>query len=1218
MMPWRAAAVTGGYLVSWLALDFFGYVIRVAPGASVWNPANGLSLALVCVFGPRTIPLLLVGPLISGWLLWMPDAPMAVVANAVACAAGFGIAGWLLHTRRTDARLETLNGAAAFIGFALIGGFVASGLSAAAMVWTGALAQSDLARSTLTLWAGDTLGIFGLGPFFLRAMLWVKSAPYESQAARHEPKPRARPRVLLALIQAVALILAVAASPYRWGVFDDSPTQFILIAVVWIALSHGAAGAAVAVVAVNLGLLILKHFGNLPLALQDQQLLLAAVGIAGILVGAAVSEARKRSDQLAQSRTELDRRRAAAEAQKEIEINYSHAQEIAGIGSYRWDALTGEVWWSDKFYRLLGVEPGSIEPKTLTFHDFVHPDDRGQMDRLADDIRSGRLPGTANVVQIIRRDGQVRRFRLAREIEIGPNGKACRIFGVVQDITEEYETSRALRENRERGAAVAANMPGAVFQHRLTPSGTIAFTFVSDGVRRLFGMSPEEMIANPEAVIEAIHPDDRVVVRLAIENAGKAGTPWQQEFRVLAPTGVKWVRGAADARIGEHGGHVWDGILLDISAERSAAEELKKSEERFRRIASDAPMAIAIIGARDGMVRFANRACEEMFGYGLGELRDVPARSLCADLADFVKLRPQVRNLGTVSNREMKLRRRDGSQLWGLFSFMSIDAAAGEEVLACGFDSTALREAQATLSRQALDLSARVEELRCLYMVARLTNDSNRNVEDICRDLVDVLPQGLRAPRRTSVRIALRGEEFKSAGHCDGGYRLTHPIMADGEALGVLEVALDDASHVERASPFSQEERDLVETAAMHLGRMVAERDVAERLVQAQKLESLGQLTGGIAHDFNNLLTIIFGNLELCEAQCEPNVTLQKCIANAMSASRRAADLTVQLQAFSRRQALLPTVVQLNDLVSGMLEILHRTLGEQVEVVTDLTTVPTSVRLDPTQMETAILNLALNARDAMPAGGKMTVATRIVELPGNPSAEISAGAYVELSVSDTGTGMAPEVAKHVFEPFFTTKEVGKGSGLGLSMVFGYVKQSGGHIEVETEIGRGSTFRVCVPLVDEHAETMRDEAAAKDAVVGGEAILVVEDEPQLLDYLARLLRTSGYRTITATDAAQALTLIRGGCGCDLLLTDVGLPGGMNGVELARAAREIDPALKIVLASGYNQDRLNQIGAAAEEMPLVLKPFVRRDLLSCLRSALDGEPVVDQDRSMGWVA
>jgi nitrogen-specific signal transduction histidine kinase/CheY-like chemotaxis protein len=404
----------------------------------------------------------------------------------------------------------------------------------------------------------------------------------------------------------------------------------------------------------------------------------------------------------------------------------------------------------------------------------------------------------------------------------------------------------------------------------------------------------------------------------------------------------------------------------------------------------------------------------------------------------------------------------------------------------------------------------------------------------------------------------------------------------------------------------------------MHVGRMVAERDLEERLVQAQKLESLGQLTGGIAHDFNNLLTIIFGNLELGEAQCGSNITLHKCVTNAMQAARRAADLTSQLQAFSRRQALLPIAAQLNDLVGGMLMLLRRTLGERIEVVTDFAPTPTPVRVDPSQMEATILALAVNARDAMPDGGKLTLATKLVELTVDAGKGLPPGRYVELCVADTGTGMAPDVARRAFEPFFTTKDVGKGSGLGLAMVFGFLKQSGGHVEVASETDKGTIVRLYLPLLNESADAARDEAARRDISAAGECILLVEDEPDVLDFVARLLRTSGYRVMTAADANQALELLRGPPVCDLLLTDVGLPGGMSGVELARAARQIDPRLKIVLASGYAYEHLEKSGAIAEDLPLVFKPFVRRELLSRVRAALDGAPSPPQNGSMEHVA
>ena len=1212
MMPWRAAAVTGGYLVAWLALDFFGYVFRVTAGASVWNPADGLSLALIAVFGPRMIPLLLVGPLMSGWLLWLPDVPEAVALNALCTTACYGIAGCMLHARGFDARLERLGDAAAFIAIAFAASLAAAGLSAFTLISTGVTIESSLSTTVLQIWAGDSIGIFGLGPFFLRAMLWVKGALYDEEMRDEEEAPRAPLRFWLIIAQAAVTAAVIAASPFRWGIFTDSPTQLVLAVVVWVALTHGAAGAAVIVVAVNLGLLVVHQFASMPLAIQDQQLLLVTVGVVGILMGAAVSARARLSVQLAESRAEVARRRAAAEAQKEVETHLARAQEVAGMASYRWDTNSGEVWWSDQFYRLLGMAPGEIVPSAEAFLEFVHPDDRPHADRRTEEIRSGRQHGaTMNVLRIIRRDGAVRHFRLAREMESGPDGKLTRIVGVVQDITEALDTSQALRESRENLALVAANMPGVVFQHRLTGTGGIACTFIGEGARRLFGVAPEEITARPDALLDLIHPEDRKIVQLTVKEAAKSGTPWQQEFRVLARAGVIWVRGATQPRAADDGAYLWDGVLIDIHAEKQMESELRKSEERFRLIASQAPMAIAIVGADDGKLHFSNRACESMFGYAMGDMRGLFARGLCADPTEFARLRYPLRKSGTVANRELRLRRRDGTQFWGLFSFMAINehGKGAGEVLACGFDSTELRETRAELSRHAFDLGIRIKELRCLYLVSKLASDTARPIGELCRELVEVLPQGLRFPDETGVRLMLRGEEYASNGYREGRWQLQSPIIAEGENIGLITVTIANDVVTDYLAPFLQEERDLVDAFALHLGRMVTERDTAARLVQAQKLESLGQLTGGITHDFNNLLTVIFGNLELAEIECEGNVTLQKCIANAMQASRRAADLTAQLQAFSRRQALLPTTVELNDHVSDTLDLLRRSIGEGIEVVTELDPAPLAVRVDPPKMEAALLNLAVNARDAMPGGGRLTIATRAVTLGGRAGSELPPGPYVELVVSDTGTGMEPEVAKRIFEPFFTTKGVGQGSGLGLSMVFGFVKQSGGHIEVESQPGRGTTFRIYLPLIV--TEIFGDRAARNsDPRLSGECILVVEDEPQVLDYVARLLRTSGYRILTAANGSEALALIESNSGIDVLLSDIGLPG-MSGVELVGKAREIHPDLKVVLASGYAYEHLVRSGALAGDMPIVFKPFERRDLLGRIRSVLDGAPAAERD-------
>ena len=384
------------------------------------------------------------------------------------------------------------------------------------------------------------------------------------------------------------------------------------------------------------------------------------------------------------------------------------------------------------------------------------------------------------------------------------------------------------------------------------------------------------------------------------------------------------------------------------------------------------------------------------------------------------------------------------------------------------------------------------------------------------------------------------------------------------------------------------------------------QRRTEEQLRQAQKMEAVGQLTGGVAHDFNNLLAVIQGNLELLEDMIGVNTELLDPVARATKASRRAADLTQRLLAFSRKQTLQPRFLDLSVLVAGMGELLRRTLGETIEVVAASAGGLWRCEVDPSQLENALLNLAINARDAMPAGGKLTIETGNARLDDDyaaAQAEVEPGQYVLLAVSDTGTGMSPEMAERAFDPFFTTKEVGKGSGLGLSMIYGFVKQSGGHVRIYSEEGEGTTVKIYLPrATHEVAPEPAAEAKPKAPEGRGEIVLVVEDDPEVRTLTIVLLQNLGYATLDAQSGLDALAISERARGIDLLLTDVVLPGGMNGRDLATEILSRRPGLPVLYMSGYTQDAVVHHGRLDEGVELLHKPFRKHELAAKVRHAL----------------
>ena len=374
---------------------------------------------------------------------------------------------------------------------------------------------------------------------------------------------------------------------------------------------------------------------------------------------------------------------------------------------------------------------------------------------------------------------------------------------------------------------------------------------------------------------------------------------------------------------------------------------------------------------------------------------------------------------------------------------------------------------------------------------------------------------------------------------------------------------------------------------------------------QAQKMEAVGQLTGGVAHDFNNILTVITGCIEMLGDAVKYRPQLVQMTDMIDSAATRGADLTRHLLAFARRQPLQPRSTDVNTLVVDAAQLLRPTLGEQIEIDSMLAHDSARALIDPSQLSTAILNLALNARDAMPNGGKLTLETRNVVLDEDYAAmnpEVIPGSYVMIAVSDTGEGIPGGLLDKVFEPFFTTKGVGKGSGLGLSMVYGFVKQSNGHVKIYSEPGHGTSVKLYLPQASPQEDAQAEEAGAGAAERGDESILIVEDDALVREYVVAQIRRLGYETLAARNAAEALETIDGPRRIDLLFTDVIMPGRMNGRQLATEACKRRPGLKVLYTSGYTENAIVHHGRLDAGVLLLAKPYVSSDLARMIRTAL----------------
>jgi two-component system cell cycle sensor histidine kinase/response regulator CckA len=625
--------------------------------------------------------------------------------------------------------------------------------------------------------------------------------------------------------------------------------------------------------------------------------------------------------------------------------------------------------------------------------------------------------------------------------------------------------------------------------------------------------------------------------------------------------------------------------------------ELESAEQRYRLLFERSPAGV-LRTTLDGQILECNLACARIFGYASSEefiaspVNDRYFRP--EDRSTFVAILGKVKRL---TNYEQYLRRRDGSKVWLLGSANFVEGRGGapavnEETFV---DITERRNAEEKF-RKAFDANPEPITIATLPEGRYLdVNESFLRVTGYSREEVI-------GHTSTELKFWARMED-----------RATFIEMLKGQgSVRDLEITFRTKSGEIRAAVDSAEIIDVAgQECAIAIFRDITERKSLEKqLRQTQKMEAVGQLSGGIAHDFNNLLGVIIGYSEILEQRLPPGDPLLKECLQIKKAGQSAAALTRQLLAFSRQQVLDPKVLDLNSIVLNVQKMLRRLIGEHIELNTNLDPELPSVKADQSQIEQVILNLAVNARDAMPQGGKLLIETAKVDLdedyarrhpPQKP------GSYVLLSVADTGIGMDAETQARIFEPFFTTKEIGKGTGLGLSTVYGVVRQSGGHIWVYSEPGIGTTFKVYLPCAAQTARVQQPPAAPADSLCGSETVLLVEDDEALRGLTRSLLEDGGYTVLEAElpEAAAEIAQRHGGP-IHVLLTDMVMPG-MTGKDLAAKLAPIKPEMKVVYMSGYTS--FTHAGLADSEIALLAKPFTRGKLLRKLRETLESEIKVE---------
>jgi len=660
-------------------------------------------------------------------------------------------------------------------------------------------------------------------------------------------------------------------------------------------------------------------------------------------------------------------------------------------------------------------------------------------------------------------------------------------------------------------------------------------------------------------------------------------------------------------------------------------------------IAPDAMIAVDLKGA----IVLANAQAERMFGYGQGALQGLALEALVPESLrqthrshrDDYMARPRIRPMGI--GYELMGLKHEGQTFPLEIGLSSIATDKGVIAIASVRDISETRRV-----RQALE---RAQRDSYIALISRLALESP-DYELAIRRILELTVAALELPAaaifatdwrhstfhirastglseqtaRTITSILGNADSIRSAFDARKHDVITSDMMQDGSSetiradlsrAGFHDVALvplfvrQEALGfllVLAAAPrsFDEGKVNFLQSIASLLTSAIQRSRTEEQLAHAQRLDAVGQLTGGVAHDFNNLLTVISGNLQLLEAELSDQPSLQEIIDSALRAVERGSYLTRRLLTFARRQPLQPRPVVPQPLMEELGSMLRRTLGESIVVQIDCAGEVPDLYADPNELDTALVNLALNARDAMPRGGRLGISVRESNLDNANQWKLPAGRYVAVAVSDTGTGMPPDVQAHAFEPFFTTKESGKGSGLGLSMVYGFATQSGGAITIDSRLGYGTRMELVLPAAAPGTKMVNDPRT--DDTRHGDAretILVVEDETDVRTVATRFLSAVGYNVVAAANAHEALDLLTVKPDVDLLFSDVVLGSGMDGIELAREARRVRSDLPILLASGYPGSGDRRHEASGETFELLRKPYRREQLTGAIRRLLD---------------
>ena len=908
---------------------------------------------------------------------------------------------------------------------------------------------------------------------------------------------------------------------------------------------------------------------------------------------------------------DITARKKAEDALKENEARYKKAQRMGQVGNWEYEITTDRFWGSDQAKRLYGFDPESRNFTTDEVESCIP--ERERVHQALVDLIEKNTPYNIEF-EIQPADGAGRRIlhSVAEVISDGA-GMPLKVAGVVQDITALKMAEKTLRESEAllNRSQEIASMGSFTWELR---TDSLAW---SRNMYAIHGIDEDTFDGNlTEVSNRLVHPDDRDRVQMEIAEMIAAGRVVNMEFRIVRPDGEERIMRSSGEFELDDAGHpaICYGIHQDITENKRFEEELKKRELTLNKIFDVLPIGLWFTDKNGTLIK-GNPAGVKIWGaeptvpmeeYGVFKARRLPSGEEIAP--DDWALTHTIKTGTTITDELLEIDAFDGRKKIILnYTAPVVDDAGGMlGAIVVNNDITDRWRAEEKYRRITENMSDVVWIMDLDMRLSYVSPSVEKMVgEPVAAHMSRTLEERL-TPESMEKIYAIFTEELEKENDPSADKNRSRVIevehfRADGSKFWVSVNASFIRDNNGTPIAIQGVTRDITE-------RKEAEneqRKLQDQLAQAQKMESVGRLAGGVAHDFNNMLSVILGHAELALDELGPDHPVYDDLTEIEGAGRRSAALVRQLLAFARKQTIVPQILDLNDTVEGMLKMLRRLIGENINLAWQPGHQLWPVRMDPSQIDQVLANLCVNARDAIDGVGEITIETQNVIISREQMDQYSflvPGDYVLLAVTDDGCGMDPETLSHLFEPFFTTKDVGKGTGLGLATIYGIVKQNRGFITADSAPGQGTTFKMYLPCHKAAAPINEDPAASVPQAGNHETVLLVEDEPSILKMGKNFLERLGYRVFTAATPDDAVRLAREYTGdIHLLMTDVIMPG-MNGRDLAVQVAAIYPHIKCLYMSGYTADIIAHHGVLEDGVAFIQKPFSRAELAVKVRAAL----------------